>query len=36
MGIPKIPVEQLVTERTKKHLEKEKYEKGGQNLDCPK
>lgn len=36
MGIPQVPVEKLITERTKKHLEKEKLEKGAQNADCPK
>lgn len=36
MGIPQIPVEKLITERTKKHLEKEKLEKGAQKADCPK
>ncbi|MEJ1273429.1 asparaginase like 1 [Cricetulus griseus] len=32
----KIPVEKLITERSKKHLEKEKLDKGGQKPDCPK
>ncbi|ELW52039.1 isoaspartyl peptidase/L-asparaginase isoform X1 [Tupaia chinensis] len=36
MGIPEIPGEQLVTERSKKHLEKEKQEKGAQKADCQK
>ncbi|KAL6083596.1 hypothetical protein STEG23_000669 [Scotinomys teguina] len=36
MGIPNIPVEKLMTERTKKQLEKEKLEKGAQKADCPK
>ncbi|XP_037665276.1 isoaspartyl peptidase/L-asparaginase-like [Choloepus didactylus] len=34
MGIPEIPGEQLVTERSKKHLEKEKLEKDVKNSDC--
>ncbi|XP_037694329.1 isoaspartyl peptidase/L-asparaginase [Choloepus didactylus] len=36
MGIPEIPGEQLVTERSKKHLEKEKLEKDVKNSDCEK
>nr|XP_004656593.1 isoaspartyl peptidase/L-asparaginase [Jaculus jaculus] len=36
MGIPEVPVETLITERSKKHLEKEKREKGAQKPDCPK
>uniref|UniRef100_A0A8L2QFS3 Isoaspartyl peptidase/L-asparaginase n=1 Tax=Rattus norvegicus TaxID=10116 RepID=A0A8L2QFS3_RAT len=36
MGIPQTPAEKLITERTKKHLEKEKLEKGAQKADCPK
>ncbi|XP_008576230.1 PREDICTED: isoaspartyl peptidase/L-asparaginase-like [Galeopterus variegatus] len=36
MGIPEIPGEKLVTERNKKHLEKEKREKGAQKSDCEK
>ncbi|KAH0508197.1 Isoaspartyl peptidase/L-asparaginase [Microtus ochrogaster] len=36
MGIPETPVEKLITERSKKHLEKEKLEKGAQKADCPK
>ncbi|XP_057585221.1 isoaspartyl peptidase/L-asparaginase [Hippopotamus amphibius kiboko] len=35
-GIPTIPGEQLVTERNKKRLEKEKQEKGAQKSDCQK
>ncbi|EGV92767.1 L-asparaginase [Cricetulus griseus] len=36
VGMPQIPVEKLITERSKKHLEKEKLDKGGQKPDCPK
>ncbi|XP_013361966.1 PREDICTED: isoaspartyl peptidase/L-asparaginase-like [Chinchilla lanigera] len=36
MGVQKIPEEQLVTERSRKHLEKEKREKGALSPDCPK
>ncbi|XP_008835768.1 isoaspartyl peptidase/L-asparaginase isoform X1 [Nannospalax galili] len=36
MGVPEIPVEKLITERSKKHLEKEKQEKGAEKPDCPK
>lgn len=36
MGIPEIPGEQLVTERSKKQLEKERREKGTPRADCPK
>ncbi|XP_076972110.1 isoaspartyl peptidase/L-asparaginase [Tamandua tetradactyla] len=36
MGIPEIPAEQLVTERSKKHLEKEKLEKGVKKSECQK
>ncbi|XP_004713668.1 isoaspartyl peptidase/L-asparaginase [Echinops telfairi] len=36
MGVPQIPGEQLVTERSRKHLEKEKREKGAQKADCKK
>ncbi|XP_012580607.1 PREDICTED: isoaspartyl peptidase/L-asparaginase [Condylura cristata] len=36
MGVPEIPAEQLVTERSKKRLEKEKLEKGAQKPDCRK
>ncbi|XP_004483106.1 isoaspartyl peptidase/L-asparaginase [Dasypus novemcinctus] len=36
MGIPEIPGEQLITERSKKHLEKEKLEKGVKKPDCQK
>ncbi|KAG8522761.1 Isoaspartyl peptidase/L-asparaginase, partial [Galemys pyrenaicus] len=36
MGIPEIPAEQLVTERSKKRLEKEKREKGAQKPDSRK
>ncbi|XP_021107478.1 isoaspartyl peptidase/L-asparaginase isoform X4 [Heterocephalus glaber] len=35
MGIPEIPGEQLVTERSRKHLEKERQEKGAPNAACP-
>ncbi|CAN0333283.1 unnamed protein product [Rangifer tarandus platyrhynchus] len=35
-GIPTIPEQQLVTERSKKHLEKEKLEKDAQKADCQK
>ncbi|XP_075829568.1 isoaspartyl peptidase/L-asparaginase [Microtus pennsylvanicus] len=36
MGIPETPLEKLMTERSKKHLEKEKPERGAQKADCPK
>ncbi|XP_053418263.1 isoaspartyl peptidase/L-asparaginase [Nycticebus coucang] len=36
MGIPEVPGEQLVTEKSKKHLEKEKNEKGAQKAECQK
>ncbi|KAM6159666.1 isoaspartyl peptidase/L-asparaginase [Erethizon dorsatum] len=36
MGVPEIPGEQLVTERSRKHLEKEKREKGAPSPNCPK
>ncbi|XP_069326215.1 isoaspartyl peptidase/L-asparaginase [Eulemur rufifrons] len=36
MGIPEIPGEQLITEKNKKRLEKEKLEKGAQKSDCQK
>lgn len=35
-GIPTIPGQQLVTERNKKRLEKEKLEKDAQKADCQK
>lgn len=36
MGIPEIPVEQLITERNKKHLEKEKHGDSAQKSHCTK
>ncbi|XP_004646806.1 isoaspartyl peptidase/L-asparaginase-like [Octodon degus] len=35
MGVPEIPGEQLVTERSRRHLEKERREKGTASPDCP-
>ena len=35
-GIPTIPGQQLVTERNRKRLEKEKLEKDAQKADCQK
>lgn len=36
MGIPEVPEEQLITERNKKHLEKERHEKCTKKMDCQK
>lgn len=36
MGIPEVPVEQLITERNKKHLEKEKLGDSAHKSNCPK
>nr|XP_021507520.1 isoaspartyl peptidase/L-asparaginase [Meriones unguiculatus] len=34
VGIPGVPAEKLITERSKKHLEKEKFGKGMQKTEC--